>query len=761
MKEILITSSVLILSVIILRLLFRTKVSRRLIYGAWLLVALRLLVPIQFCQLNISILNQTEPVTDAITDIAQRPVSGPSREEVYHNTLKDYISQGQPIFIPEVQEQAESQIQHSGRPAVDVYEEILESNKPETIILPEVNQQIETVVEETVSPTLGQIALGIWIIGMVAMSAWFLGVNLSFRRSLRNATESPEPGCETPIMVSAAIASPCVFGLLRPVIYLAPNCVENPQIRCHVLTHEQTHLRHGDHVWAWVRCVCLCIYWFNPFVWAAASLSKRDCELACDEAALKTLGEGERLAYGKTLVDMVSSVPAPGQLLETATAMHETKKQIKERVKFIVKKPKVFLTAAIALLLALTIVTGCAFSGPILRPAGISTEGTTAPSTAPSDPAAVPTEPTTAPIEPTTAPTEPPAIDEVTKFQDLLSPGDDRNPYYFALDREFSDPTELFLKSYFADGFHGEYTPTEAEKDALRQYYNEPYVSNAKYFYRLPTDKMEAELQKYFGISLSDLPDTAFSGLNYLECSDSYCYIDTHPNRVVTDYAVQHVEHLSDGTIKVEYTIDKRVQKNVLTLKPNGEDYLILSNDYNVIDDPVLAKYHALFEIRDGKRNPLLYALGHEFSNPQELKLLYFFDGGFDDESPNTDAEKAGLTQYYREDWVNSSDIHRLPKEKMNAQLQKIFGITLKDLPDTAYQGLVYLETTDCYYFLATGVYADIGGFTIRSVHENTNGTVSVTYTIGSGSPPQSTRIVTLKPNGDSYLVLSNVRAEN
>ena len=44
MKEILITSSVLILSVIILRLLFRTTVSRRLIYGAWLLVALRLML---------------------------------------------------------------------------------------------------------------------------------------------------------------------------------------------------------------------------------------------------------------------------------------------------------------------------------------------------------------------------------------------------------------------------------------------------------------------------------------------------------------------------------------------------------------------------------------------------------------------------------------------------------------------------------------------------------------------------------------------
>ena len=56
MKEILITSSVLILTVIFLRLVFRNKVSRRLIYGAWLLVALRLLIPVQFGNLNFSVL---------------------------------------------------------------------------------------------------------------------------------------------------------------------------------------------------------------------------------------------------------------------------------------------------------------------------------------------------------------------------------------------------------------------------------------------------------------------------------------------------------------------------------------------------------------------------------------------------------------------------------------------------------------------------------------------------------------------------------
>ena len=754
MKEVLLTSSVLILAVIALRWLFRNKVSRRLVYGVWLLVALRLLIPIQFGQLDFSVLTQAKPVTDAITQMAQKPVAGPSREEVYHDTLQDYIAQGQPVFIPEVQEQVESEIQHSGRPAVDVYDEILESHKPESVILPEVNHQIEAVVSEKAAPSLGQIALWVWLAGIAVMAAWFFAVNLSLRRALRRSGTDFPAESPVPVKVSASLSSPCLFGLFRPAFYLTPACTEEERHLRHVLTHEQTHLRHGDHIWAWVRCVCLCIYWFNPLVWVAAFLSKRDCELACDEAALKTLGEDERLAYGRTLVDLVASNPAPGQLLETATAMHETKKQLKERVNRIVKKPKVFLTAAIALLLVLTIVTGCAFSGAATLPNGdqSSTTPTTVPSTtAPSDPTTVPTDPTTAP----------PAVDEITQFQKLLSPGYERSPYYFALGKEFSDPTELSLKTYFDGGFRGEKTATEAELNELRQYYNEPYFSNAKYFYRFPKEKMEAELQKYFGISLADLPDRAFSGLIYLECSDSYCYITTHRNNIVNSYTVQRVEHMSDGTVRVEYTINSTEHKNVLTLKPNGEDYLILSNDYNVIDDPVLAKFHALFEYDAWERNPYCYALGHEYSNPKELKLLYFFDGGFDNESPNTDAEKAELKQYYRDDWVNSNDLHRLPKDKMNAELQKIFGITLRDLPDTAYQGLVYLESTDCYYFLATGVYADIGGFTIKSVNENSNGTVSVTYAIGTGSPPQATRIVTLKPNGDSYLVLSNVKAEN
>lgn len=580
MKEILITSSILILTVILLRLLFRNKVSRRLIYGAWLLVALRLLIPFQFGNLSFSILAQAEPVTNAITEITQKPVSGPDREQIYSSALQEVLSQDRPVFIPEVQEQVDSEVLQSGRPAQEVYEQLLASNKPENILLPEINREIETVVSNTVSPTIGQIATVVWIVGMAVMAGWFAYVNVSLSRKLRrSATVLEQTECRTPIKVSSELASPCLFGLLRPTVYLTPGCISDEQIRRYVLTHELTHMHTGDHIWTWVRCLCLCIYWFNPLVWVAAKLSKRDCELACDEAVLKQLGESERIAYGKTLVDMVSSLSAPGQLLETATAMYETKKQLKERVKCIVKKPKVFLTAVIVLVLVLTVITGCAFVGAVnsgldnpIDETQPTTDPTTTPTTVPS---------TTAPSVPETTVAEDP---ELAYFDQLFAIwwGNPANVYDYkiyynsAVGRNlYESPTELNLLEFFWRGFSGETTPTDAEITELKQYVNPTWVDNAD-FYRLPKEKMDAELQKIFGVSLLDLSAVAFEGLTYLESTDCYYFFATGVMGGTAEFAAKSVEHLEDGTVKVTYECE--YGRNVVTLKPNGDGYRILSN---------------------------------------------------------------------------------------------------------------------------------------------------------------------------------------
>lgn len=590
MKEILITSSILILAVILLRLLFRNKVSRRLIYGAWLLVALRLLIPFQFGNLSFSILAQAEPVTNAITDITQKPVSGPDREQVYSSALQEVLTQDRPVFIPEVQEQVDSEVLQSGRPAQEVYEELLADNKAENILLPEVNREIETAISQTLWPTVGQIATVIWLVGMAGMAGWFIYVNVSLSRKLRrSATALEQTECKTPVKVSSELASPCLFGLLQPTVYLTPGCVTDEQVRRYVLAHELTHLRTGDHIWTWVRCVCLCIYWFNPLVWIAAKLSKRDCELACDEAVLKQLGESERLAYGKTLVDMVSSLSAPGQLLETATAMYETKEQLKERVNCIVKKPKVFLTAVIVLVLVLTVITGCAFAGVVSggtdnsggEIAQPTTDPTTTPTTVPSTTAPTTVPSTTAPSVPETTVAEDP---ELAYFDQLFSTGwgnpanvyDYKIYYNSAVGRNlYESPMELNLLEFFWRGFSGETTPTDAEITELKQYVNPTWVDNAD-FHRLPKEKMDAELQKIFGVSLLDLSAVAFEGLTYLESTDCYYFFATGVMGGTAEFAAKSVEHLEDGTVKVTYECE--YGRNVVTLKPNGDGYRILSN---------------------------------------------------------------------------------------------------------------------------------------------------------------------------------------
>ena len=54
MKEIIITSSVLILCVMLIRHFFKGRISNRLRYALWLLVAVRLLVPVS-AQLYLSL----------------------------------------------------------------------------------------------------------------------------------------------------------------------------------------------------------------------------------------------------------------------------------------------------------------------------------------------------------------------------------------------------------------------------------------------------------------------------------------------------------------------------------------------------------------------------------------------------------------------------------------------------------------------------------------------------------------------------------
>ena len=224
--------------------------------------------------------------------------------------------------------------------------------------------------------TAEQILMMIWLAGSVCMLAWFLFCNIRYAIRLRydRVTMSPESfGTDIsrekqfsgfrqlPVYQSGAMETPCLFGIFHPAVYVTDEVCQNKSIFRHVLIHENVHYRHGDHVWAILRGLCIALHWFNPLVWWAASLSRRDCELACDESTLKWLGEGERENYGRTLVS-VTSRHSP-VILMTATSMSGKKSVIRERVEMIAGTNKKSLVSIIIVLLIAVAAAGCTFTG--------------------------------------------------------------------------------------------------------------------------------------------------------------------------------------------------------------------------------------------------------------------------------------------------------------------------------------------------------------------------------------------------------------
>lgn len=339
MKAVLITSSVLILVLIALRYLLRGRISLRLQYALWLLAAVRLLVPLSLPGTGFSVLNALSPETEDTTVYVSSHGLSTSSPAPETGTLSD----GQEVSI--------------------YYDDFGVRHFYPVGETPPADTDYTTVPSEQIFD-LNTVLRDLWLCGAAVMAAWFLTVNLSFSARARKGARRLETAeSPVPVYVSASVPSPCLLGLVRQRIYVTPACTEDPIRLRHVLSHELTHRRQGDPWWSLVRAVCLCLYWFDPLVWWAAALSRRDCELACDEGAIRRLGEAERIAYGRTLVGLVAAGASPGSLLQTATTMRSGKSGLKERIALIARKPRMLAVTAVCLVTVVAIAAAVTFTG--------------------------------------------------------------------------------------------------------------------------------------------------------------------------------------------------------------------------------------------------------------------------------------------------------------------------------------------------------------------------------------------------------------
>lgn len=326
MLELIVTSSVLIATILLVRWIFREKVSRRFLYALWLLAVLRLLLPFPLLESGFSVMNGFPeiPRTQEVYSLPvnRMPVKDSGVVVSDNGTIHDTNSFGYAQLSPD-----------------------------------------GTTVTRYAAKLDVKILTGIvWASGSILVGAWLVFCNVRFTRKLRRTRQAISADCMLPVYISDSVPSPCLCGVFRPAVYLTPKSAQ-PEMLPYVLTHELCHYRHKDHLWNLLRGVLLTAYWWNPPVWLAAVLSKSDAELACDEAVLAQIGDDRRIAYGKTLLEMVHVQPSVGTLALQATAMVSGKRELRERVTRIAKRPRMLLPALLIALLLIGVSVGCTFTG--------------------------------------------------------------------------------------------------------------------------------------------------------------------------------------------------------------------------------------------------------------------------------------------------------------------------------------------------------------------------------------------------------------
>ena len=306
LREVL-TVSALIVVVLLVRAIFKNRVPKRMLYALWLVVLLKLCLPGTLVSLPVL------PAEDAavLAQSAERPVQ----------------------TAPVIQ-----------RPAQTV-------TKPQTPA-----QQPVSPVQETAKPaakplTTAQILQIAWFSGSALLGLWLFGAWAVFTIRLHRDRRFLGKRGGTCIYVSGAVKSPCLAGLI-PAVYLTQDVLQTDEAEL-IVRHELTHLHHLDFLWSLCRTIAVIVYWWNPLIWLAAICSKRDAELACDEAVAAKLPECERLAYARAIL---------AQAPRKASALSLAGPSVKERILFLTKKQRTSVLCVVLALLLVVSATGCSFA---------------------------------------------------------------------------------------------------------------------------------------------------------------------------------------------------------------------------------------------------------------------------------------------------------------------------------------------------------------------------------------------------------------
>lgn len=305
LAEITLTMSAVVLLLLALGPVLARRYKIRWRYWAWLAVAVRLLIPINFSLPNAPVV-LTPPDPGPVFS-APRVSSGIDATPVPSHSLPSPTLSAAPLpsqSAPVDSDTVSPSPQVSPNSAAP---------SPQVSTVPD-------VPSISFSLTAGQLFFCLWLTGAAGLTLWQLAAHWRFRWYLRRWAEPVEDTSALALLaaqksrlglkasvslaVCTGVDSPMLAGLFHPVILL-PRFPGDPEELSLVLLHELCHLRRRDILYKALLYAAGAFHWFNPLVWMMVRQGVRDMELCCDDDVSALLTAQERKHYAQTILSAI------------------------------------------------------------------------------------------------------------------------------------------------------------------------------------------------------------------------------------------------------------------------------------------------------------------------------------------------------------------------------------------------------------------------------------------------------------------------
>ncbi len=325
------SGSLLILLLLLFRPLYRNRLSKSWQYYIWIVVILRLLLPVTPETSLAGSLFSLEEMRR--TDSTAAPESPNDQSMTAYNTIKHEAGSSDDLI----------------RDATTA-----ENSPSASAVSPD---------KEAYNEDHSQIFFFLWLTGALLLFVRKLTVYQSFVKyvdagsrplediglleSFGHIMEQNRIKGAVDLYVNSLVSSPLLIGFLRPRIILPHTSLSESDFYYTAL-HELTHYRRRDMFYKWLSQLTVCLHWFNPCVYLMSREINRLCELSCDERVIATLSDNARKSYGTTLVNAVGAGGSYKDTLASVT-LHESKELLKGRLNAIMQykkcsKPIKFIT---------------------------------------------------------------------------------------------------------------------------------------------------------------------------------------------------------------------------------------------------------------------------------------------------------------------------------------------------------------------------------------------------------------------------------